>query len=469
MTIKKYSVKELLDKGIIFLNKKILVEGWIRSFRNSIFISLNDGSTVKNLQIVLPKNLEKKVLNKITIGTSIKSIGLIKRSIGNKQNIELQSINFTIYKSVDSKLLQKSILQPKKHSLEKVRTQSHLRFQTNLFSCIMRIRHCISFSIHKYFHEHNFFYIHTPIITTSNCEGIGKMFQVTTLDFSKNTIDYEKDFFKCKTYLSVSGQLEAESASIGLGKVYTFGPVFRAENSNTSRHLSEFWMVEPEVAFYNLEKIINLAENLLKFVIQYILYNCTEDLSFLNDNIKKWNKDKFYLIDKLEHILQSKFQKISYTDVIKILNKKKKKEKNNTHPITWGMDIQSEHEQYLVNEYFKKIPVIIFDYPIGIKAFYMRINDDGKTVRAIDILFPNIGEIVGGSQREERYEILFKRVKDMNIDTNKLWWYLETRKFGSVPHSGFGLGFDRLVQFITGMNNIRDVIPFSRTPNNAEF
>ncbi|WP_185852068.1 asparagine--tRNA ligase [Blattabacterium cuenoti] len=469
--IRKYSVKELLNKEKFFIDKKVLVEGWIRSFRHSIFISLNDGSTIQNIQIILSNKLDKNIVKKITIGSSIRVIGIVKKSIGIKQYIELESVDITIYESVETKIIQKSILQPKKHSLEKLREQAHLRFRTNIFSCIMRIRHHIAFGIHKYFHKHGFFYIHTPIITTLNCEGTGKMFQITTMDLKKNKpIDYEKDFFKCKTYLSVSGQLEAETASLGLGKVYTFGPVFRAENSNTSRHLSEFWMIEPEIAFYHLEENINLAENFLKFIIKYIVDNSMEDLIFLNQCLEKWNqKKKNSLLEKLELILKFPFKKISYTEAIRILDQEEKKKKIRfLHPIIWGMDLQSEHEQYLVDKYFK-IPVIIFDYPCSIKAFYMRMNHDGKTVRAMDILFPEIGEIIGGSQREERYDILLQRMKDTNTDKNKLWWYLDTRRFGSVPHSGFGLGFDRLVQFITGMNNIRDVIPFPRVPNNAEF
>ncbi|WP_185870424.1 asparagine--tRNA ligase [Blattabacterium cuenoti] len=473
--IEKYSIKELLDKEKIFLNKTVLVEGWIRSFRNFIFISLNDGSTIKNLQIILSKNLKKNFLKKITIGTSIQVIGIITQSIGKKQNIELQSIKITIYGGVDSKNFQKSILQPKQHSLETLRKQAHLRFRTSIFSSIMRIRHHIAFFIHKYFHEHGFFYINTPIITTSNSEGSGEMFQVTTMDLKnipydiKGNIDYTKDFFKCQTYLSVSGQLEAETASLALGKVYTFGPAFRAENSNTSRHLSEFWMIEPEMAFYHLEENMNLAEDFLKSIIQYIIDFCIDDLSFLNEHIKKWNnnrKKESSLLEKLKFIFKYPFKRISYTEAINILQKEKKK--NFFYPVLWGIDLQSEHEQYLVNEYFQS-PVIIFDYPSCIKAFYMRINEDKKTVRAMDILFPEIGEIIGGSQREERYDMLLNRIKDTKIDESKLWWYLDTRRFGSVPHSGFGLGFDRLVQFITGMKNIRDVIPFPRTPNNAEF
>ncbi|WP_185865932.1 asparagine--tRNA ligase [Blattabacterium cuenoti] len=468
--IKKYSIKELLNKGKFFINKKVLVEGWIRSFRYSIFITLNDGSTIRNLQIILSKEFRKKITKEITIGTSIQVIGIIKESIGAKQCIELHSLEINIYGSVPSSILQKTILQPKKHSFEKLRKQAHLRFRTNIFSCIMRIRHHMAFCIHKYFHENGFFYLHTPIITTSNCEGSGKMFQITTIDLKNNPIDYKKDFFKCKTYLSVSGQLEAETAALGLGKVYTFGPVFRAENSNTSRHLSEFWMIEPEIAFYHLEENMNLAEDFLKFIIRYILDKNMEDLSFLNEHLKKWKKkEKESLLKKLELVLKFPFQRISYTEAVKILIQEEKKQKIKFfNPVVWGMDLQSEHEQYLVDKYFK-IPVIVFDYPSCIKAFYMRINNDGKTVRAMDILFPEIGEVIGGSQREERYEILLQRIKDTNTDKNKLWWYLDTRRFGSVPHSGFGLGFDRLVQFITGMNNIRDVIPFPRTPNNAEF
>ncbi|WP_185858444.1 asparagine--tRNA ligase [Blattabacterium cuenoti] len=462
--VKKCSIKELLDNGNFFINKKVLVEGWIRSFRYSIFISLNDGSTIKNLQIILSRTLEKKIIKKITIGSSIQVLGIITKSIGKKQNIELQSLDIKIYGYTDPCIIHKSILQPKKHSLEKLREQSHLRFKTNIFGCIMRIRHHLAFGIHKYFHEHGFFYLHTPIITTLNCEGTGEMFQVTTL--KKGT----KDFFKRKTYLSVSGQLEAETAALGLGKVYTFGPVFRAENSNTSRHLSEFWMIEPEISFYHLEENINLAEDFLKVIVKYILDNSIEDLSFLNEYLKRWSKKKTNsLMERLEIVLKYPFQRISYTEAIKILNQEEKKQNIKFfHSIIWGMDLQSEHEQYLVNKYFK-IPVVIFDYPSCIKAFYMRINNDGKTVKAMDILFPEIGEVIGGSQREERYEMLLQRIKDTNTDKNKLWWYLDTRLFGSVPHSGFGLGFDRLVQFVTGMSNIRDVIPYPRTPDNAKF
>ncbi|WP_185876746.1 asparagine--tRNA ligase [Blattabacterium cuenoti] len=468
--IKKYSIKELLNKEKYFINKKVLVEGWVRSFRYSIFITINDGSTIKNLQIILSEKLEKKISKKITIGTSIRVVGIIIKSIGEKQYIELKSSDILIYGSTDPSIIQKSILQPKRHSFEKLREQAHLRFKTNIFGCVMRIRHHIAFCIHKYFHDRGFFYLHTPIITTSNCEGSGKMFQITTMDLKKSPIDYEKDFFKCKTYLSVSGQLEAETAALGLGKVYTFGPVFRAENSNTSRHLSEFWMIEPEIAFYHLNDNINLAEDFLKFIIKYVVDKNLEDLSFLNEYLEKYkNNKKEHLLERLYLVLKFPFKRISYTEAIEILIKEEKKQSTKFfHPISWGMDLQSEHEQYLVNKYFK-IPVVIFDYPSCIKAFYMRINNDEKTVRAMDILFPDIGEIIGGSQREERYEILLQRIKDTNTDKNKLWWYLDTRRFGSAPHSGFGLGFDRLVQFITGMNNIRDVIPFPRTPNNAEF
>ncbi|WP_185873233.1 asparagine--tRNA ligase [Blattabacterium cuenoti] len=456
--ISKYSIKEILNKGILFENKKLIVEGWVKSFRHSMFIMINDGSTVENLQIVLYKNFIKK----ITIGSSIKVIGIIKKSYGSKQSIELKSHEIKFYNLVDNNIIQKSILQPKTHSLEKTREQAHIRFQTSIFSCVMRIRHFISYFIHKYFCKKNFFYLHTPIITYSNCEGTGEMFEIVTK--KKNNIN--ENFFKKKSYLSVSGQLEAESAIMGLGKVYTFGPVFRAENSNTKRHLSEFWMLEPEIAFSNLDDNINLAEDFLKLTIKYIIDNCIEDLSFLDKNIKKWNKKKEITVLKtLEIILKFSFHRITYTEVINILKKiEKTKNINFVYPIYWGMDLQSEHEQYLVNEYFNGIPVIVFNYPSSIKAFYMRMNDDNKTVSAMDILFPKIGEIIGGSQREERYEMLLKRIKELKINIDTLWWYLDLRKFGSIPHSGFGLGFDRLVQFITGMNNIRDVIPFPRTP-----
>ncbi len=467
--VNKYYIKELLKNEKLFLNKKILIEGWVRSIRYSIFVSLNDGSTVKNLQIILQKNLDKSILKKITIGTSIKVVGFIEKSLGREQSIELKSIYLYIHKSVDTTYIQKSILQPKKHTLEKLRKQAHLRFQTNIFSCIMRIRHYTSFCIHKYFNKKNFFYIHTPIITTSNCEGNSKMFHITTID-NNSTLsykDYYKDFFKKKTYLSVSGQLEAESAAIGLGKVYTFGPVFRAENSNTSKHLAEFWMVEPEIAFYDLNDNINLAEDCIKNIIKYVLYNCLDDLYFLEKNLKKWNnKKQDFLINRLKFVLKKPFQRINYTEAIKIINKEYKKIKYN--PIVWGMDFQSEHEQFLVNKYFN-IPIVIYNYPSCIKPFYMKINEDGLTVKAMDIIFPYIGEIIGGSQREERYEFLINRIKKTKISKKNLWWYIETRLFGSVPHSGFGLGLDRLIQFITGMKNIRDVIPFPRTPNNAEF
>ncbi|WP_185882349.1 asparagine--tRNA ligase [Blattabacterium cuenoti] len=470
--IKKYSIQTLLDNYKFFLNKKVIVEGWVRSFRNYIFISLNDGSTIRNIQIIVSlKKFKKNFLKEITIGTSIHVIGIITNSIGKEQFIELESYFIKIYGKVDNLLFQQSILQPKKHSLEKLRTQRHLRFRTNVFSCVMRIRHHIAFSIHKYFNDNGFFYIHTPIITTSNAEGAGNMFQVTTLDLKHipwikdNIIDYQKDFFKCQTYLGVSGQLEAEAASLALGKVYTFGPVFRAENSNTSRHLSEFWMIEPEMAFYHLDDNMNLAEKFLKYIIQYIIEHCVDDLYFLTHYI--YTNEEESLLKQLESLLTINFEKISYTESIKILNKSIHNNKVNfLHPVIWGMDLQSEHEQYLVNKYFKN-PIIIFDYPYHIKAFYMRINNDEKTVRAMDILFPKVGEIIGGSQREERYDVLMTRMNKHNINKKLLYWYLDTRRFGSVPHSGFGLGFDRLVQFISGMQNIRDVIPFPKTPNHA--
>lgn len=468
---KKYLIVELLKNYNYFINKKIMVEGWIRSFRFSIFIDLNDGSTIKNLQVVLCKK-EDIYKKKLTIGSSVKIIGIIKKSIGKEQNIELKPTKIEIYSITDPNILQKSILQPKKHSLEKLREQVHLRFQTSLFSSIMRIRSEASFYIHKYFKKKNFFYIHTPIITTSNCEGNSKMFQVTTLksDNSSEKKNYSKDFFKKKTYLNVSGQLEAESAILGLNRVYTFGPVFRAENSNTVKHLSEFWMVEPEIAFYNIKDIIFLAEDFLKYIIQNIINNCKNDILFLNKNIRKWNNEKKdFLLKRLESILKCNFLKLSYTEAIEILIFEKKKNKILFYnPVKWGIDIQPEHEQYLTDKYFK-CPIVIFDYPSCIKPFYMRLNNNEKTVNAMDILFPKIGEIIGGSQREERYHVLLKRMKETKTDINNLWWYLETRRFGSVPHSGFGLGFDRLIQFLTGVNNIRDVISFPRTPGNANF
>lgn len=468
--MKTYSIKKLLSNKKEIINKKVIVNGWVRFFRSNRFIILNDGSSLINLQIFVNNSFNKEFLKKITIGCSLRVEGNIVNSIGYKQSIELNAKKITIYSEISKEKLQKTILQPKNHSLEKLREQAHLRFKTNIFSSIMRIRHNLSFAIHKYFNNLDFFYINTPIITPFDSEGIGEIFKVTTLDIY-NEKKNNKDFFGRQTYLTVSGQLEAEIAAMGLNKVYTFGPVFRAEKSNTSRHLSEFWMVEPEMAFYDLNDIINLAENLLKFLINYILNNCKEDLEFLNNynntNNKVYNKKS--LLELLNSVLDKPFIKITYTEAIDILKKSKyNKENNFIHPVYWGMNLQSEHERFIVEKYFK-YPTILFDYPESSKAFYMRLNNDGKTVAAMDVLFPKIGEVIGGSQREDRYDILLNKMKLLNIKIEDFWWYLDLRIFGSSPHSGFGLGFDRFLQFITGMKNIRDVIPFPRTPNNVEF
>ncbi|WGH27528.1 MAG: asparagine--tRNA ligase [Candidatus Bostrichicola ureolyticus] len=449
------NIKNILSNKDKMISKDIVIKGWVRAFRSFRFIEVNDGSTWKNIQIFIDNNFDKSFLKKININASIEVNGIIVNSKGKKQDIEIYAKSIHIFCSSDIKELQKTILQPKNHSLKKLREQAHLRFRTNIFSAIMRIRHNLAFAIHKFFNDKGFYYIHTPIITSIDAEGAGKMFRVTTLD----NFDKKIDFFGKTTYLTVSGQLEAEAAALALGKVYTFGPTFRAENSNTYRHLSEFWMIEPEIAFYELNETIQLAIKFLKFIILFVTKYCSEDLIFLNDFNQKIKKQN--TINYLESILNKPFEIISYTKAINILQKKYSN-------IVWGIDLQSEHEKYLVEKYFKS-PVIIFDYPEKIKAFYMRINKDEKTVSAMDILLPNVGEIIGGSQREERYDILYKRIHKMNIDINNIKWYLDTRRFGSVPHSGFGLGFDRLVQFVTCMSNIRDVIPFPRIPGNAEF
>lgn len=479
-----YSVKDLLDRGKSLVHHEVIVKGWVRSFRSNRFIAVNDGSTIRNIQIVVDyEKFETELLDKISTAASIKVIGLVKESPGSGQEIEVIADNISIYGEAPSKELQETILQPKKHSLEKLREQAHYRFRTNTFSAIFRIRHHLAFAIHKYFHENGFFYIHSPIITGADAEGAGEMFTVTTLDLANipldedKKVDFSSDFFGKHTHLTVSGQLEAEVAAMGLGKVYTFGPTFRAENSNTTRHLAEFWMIEPEVAFNDLEKNIDLAEDFLKYLIKFILENCPDDLDFLNyrfiDEQKqkpKEEKTETNLIQKLESVVSKKFLRVSYTEAIDILKNSKPNQKGKFQfPVdNWGCDLQSEHERYLVEKHFDA-PVVLFDYPKQIKAFYMRLNDDQRTVRAMDVLFPGIGEIIGGSQREERLDVLKQKMADFGISEQELWWYLDTRRFGTVPHSGFGLGFERLVQFVTGMSNIRDVIPFPRTPKNAEF
>ena len=477
-------IKEILSAQKKNTDKSIIVNGWVKNRRGSknvFFVSLNDGSTIENLQVVCEsKSISEKVIKQITTGSCLSVSGLLKPSAGSKQAVEVLADKILILGKADA---DKYPLQPKKHSLEFLRENAHLRFRTNTFSSVFRIRHSLTFAIHNFFNKNGFTSLHTPIITSADAEGAGEMFKVTNYDLdniplvANGEVDYSKDFFGQKTSLTVSGQLEAELGALGLGKVYTFGPTFRAENSNTSRHLAEFWMIEPEVAFADLKENIDLAEKMLKYCINYCLENNKLDLEYLDmrlkneeSQLKKEHRSESSLLERLKLVVNNEFERLSYTEAIKILlNSKANKKKKFSFQISgFGDDLQSEHERYLVEKEFKR-PVVITDYPKEIKAFYMRLNDDGKTVRAMDILFPEIGEIVGGSQREERLKILQKRMKEMNIDEKHLWWYLDTRKFGTCKHSGFGLGFERLVMFVTGMKNIRDVIPFPRTPKNAEF
>ncbi|MGI9526158.1 MAG: asparagine--tRNA ligase [Weeksellaceae bacterium] len=479
-----YGIKDLIAKGKETIHQEVIVKGWVRSFRSNRFIALSDGSTIKNIQVVIDfEKLDEEILNQISVGASIKVTGEVVESQGRGQDIEIQAKSLKVYGKVNPEELQETILQPKKHSLEKLREQAHLRFRTNTFGAIMRVRHALMFAIHDYYNKNGFFYINTPIITGSDAEGAGEMFTVTNFDLDNipqgedHKVDFKEDFFGKRTNLTVSGQLEAEAAAMGLGKVYTFGPTFRAENSNTSRHLAEFWMVEPEVAFNDLDDNMDLAEDFMKYVIQYAMDHCKDDLAFLDERFNKEQSQKpkdersdLGLIERLEYILHNKFVRLSYTEAIEILKDSKPNKKGKfKYPIeAWGADLQSEHERYLVEKHFKS-PVILFDYPAEIKAFYMRLNDDQKTVRAMDVLFPGIGEIIGGSQREERLDVLKQKMKAMDVDQEELYWYIDTRRFGTVPHSGFGLGLERLVLFVTGMGNIRDVIPFPRTPKNAAF
>ena len=461
-------------------DQNVFLQGWVRTHRiskNISFIALNDGSTIQNIQIVV--DLEKfnnDILKKINTGAAISINGILTTSKGKKQSVEVLAESIEIIGESD---VEKYPLQPKRHSLDFLREKSHLRFRTNTFSSVFRIRHALSYAVHKFFNDRGFFIIHTPIITGADAEGAGEMFQVTTINTRKlnDKIDYKEDFFGRKTHLTVSGQLEAELAALGLGKVYTFGPTFRAENSNTSRHLSEFWMIEPEVAFSDLNSNMDLAEDFLKYCIEYCVDNCIDDLNFLEkrliDEEKSLSKDQrspMELTERLKFVLKSDFARITYSEAIDILRRSKPNKKRKFKFIIegFGSDLQSEHERYLVERHFMK-PVIITDYPKDIKAFYMKLNEDNKTVKAMDVLFPLIGEIIGGSQREEDLTKLKQRMKEMEIEEEDLWWYLETRQFGTCKHSGFGLGFERLVMFITGMKNIRDVIPFPRTPQNAEF
>ena len=473
------TVKNLLKKNPN--SQKVCIEGWVKTFRANRFISLNDGSCSENIQCVVDfENTDSKILSKITTGASLEIEGILVKSQGKGQNSEIKVNKIIVLGECD---MNSYPIQPKKHSLEFLRENAHLRVRTNTFSSIMRVRSNLSFAIHKYFKEKGFFYVNTPIITGSDAEGAGEMFKVTTLEINKsslnkqNEIDYNQDFFGKETNLTVSGQLEAESLAMGLGKVYTFGPTFRAENSNTSRHLAEFWMIEPEMAFYDLENNMELAEEFIKSVIKDLIEECKEDLEYLNKRLLDEDKTKprnerneLNLLERLDFVINNDFKKITYTEAFDILkNSKPNKKKKFKFPILeWGVDLQSEHERFLVEKHFRK-PVIIYDYPAKIKAFYMRMNEDGKTVKAMDILFPGIGEIVGGSQREERLDVLKSRIKDLNIEEKELWWYLDLRKYGTVKHSGFGLGLERLILFATGMSNIRDVIPFPRTPKSAEF
>jgi asparaginyl-tRNA synthetase len=478
--MKRIKIIDLLVSSEKYLENEVLVKGWVRTRRiskNVVFIALNDGSTIKNIQIVFDLgDIDQNAVDNANTGASISVIGRLINSEGKGQSVEVKAVNIEILGKADP---EKYPLQPKKHSLEFLREIAHLRFRTNTFGAITRIRHAMIFAVHSFFNSKGFFNIHTPIITGSDAEGAGEMFRVTTFDpkADNKDKDYTDDFFGKETNLTVSGQLEGELAALALSQIYTFGPTFRAENSNTSRHLAEFWMIEPEVAFADLSDNMDLAEDMLKYLIKYALDYCSDDLEFLNkrfieeDKIKKQqDRSEMNLIEKMNFVLENDFERISYTDAIDILkNCKPNKKKKFKYIIKeWGADLQSEHERYLVEKHFKK-PVILFDYPNEIKAFYMKQNDDGKTVRAMDILFPDIGEIIGGSQREEDFDKLLNRIEDMGIPKEELWWYLETRKYGTVPHSGFGLGFERLMLFVTGMGNIRDVIPFPRTPKNAEF
>jgi asparaginyl-tRNA synthetase len=457
-------IKELLQSREF--ESEVLVKGWVRTKRgnkNISFVALNDGSIIHNIQVVFDMSrFDEEIMKKVTTGSCIAVKGKLIESPGKEQNVEIHADTLELYGTADP---DQYPLQKKGHTLEFLREIAHLRPRTNTFSAVLRIRHAMSFAIHKYFNDHGFYYLHTPIITGSDAEGAGEMFRVTTLD-AKNPpmtpegkIDFGQDFFGKETNLTVSGQLEGELGAMALSLIYTFGPTFRAENSNTPRHLAEFWMIEPEMAFYEINDNMNLAEDFLKYLIRYALENCKDDLAFL---CEMYDKE---LLTRLNFVVNNSFERITYTSAIETLLKS---ETDFEFPVSWGMDLQTEHERYLVEKHYKK-PVIVTDYPMAIKAFYMKQNDDGKTVRGMDVLFPKIGEIIGGSQREESLEKLERRIKELNIPDKDMWWYIDTRKFGTAPHSGFGLGFERLVLFVTGMSNIRDVIPFPRFPKNAEF
>jgi len=477
--MKRSSIAEILQSNVFL--QEVSVKGWVRTFRSNRFIALNDGSTIHNIQCVVDfENTDEVLLKRITTGAAVSIKGVLAESQGKGQSVEIKVTTLEILGDSNP---DEYPIQPKKHSLEFLRENAHLRIRTNTFSAVMRVRSKLSFAVHKYFQENEFNYVNTPIVTGSDAEGAGEMFGVSVFEKNKaplneeGTIDYTKDFFGKETNLTVSGQLEAETYAMALGKVYTFGPTFRAENSNTTRHLAEFWMIEPEVAFMDLDGNMDLAEDFIKSVLGYVLEHCKDDLTFLDQRLTQEEKSKpqaqrseMSLLEKMVFVVENNFKRVSYTEAIDILrNSKPNKKKKFQYPINeWGADLQSEHERFLVEKHFK-CPVILFDYPADIKAFYMRLNEDGKTVRAMDVLFPGIGEIVGGAQREERLEVLQEKMKALAIDEKELWWYLDTRKFGTAIHSGFGLGFERLVQFATGMGNIRDVIPFPRTPQNAEF
>lgn len=469
------------------IGETYVVKGWVRAFRSNRFVQLNDGSTINNLQGVIDfEQFEESTLKKITTAAAVGLTGTLIASQGSGQAVELQVSAIEIIGEAHPDDVQKTVMQPKKHSLEFLREQAHLRFRTNTFSAVFRIRHAVSFAIHQFFNDRGFYYIHTPIITGSDAEGAGEMFRVTNLDPSNpplnddGSVNFKEDFFGKPVNLTVSGQLEGELAATALGAIYTFGPTFRAENSNTSRHLAEFWMIEPEVAFNDLNDNMDLAENMLQYICQYVMDKCADDLQFLNDREAQEQQSKpqnerneLGLIERLKFVTQNNFQRITYTEAIDVLrNSNHYKKKKFNYDVTWGTDLQSEHERYLVEKEYKR-PVIITDYPASFKAFYMRANDGcepGKeTVAAMDILFPGIGEMVGGSQREERLSVLQEKCAAFGIHEEDLWWYLDTRRFGSIPHAGFGLGFERMIMFVTGMSNIRDVIPFPRTPQNAEF
>jgi asparaginyl-tRNA synthetase len=462
--MERIKIKKLLSNPPV--NEQVLVKGWVRTkrgSRNVVFIAINDGSTINNIQVVADTNLfNEAFLKDVTTGACLAVTGKLVESQGKGQTVEINAETIEIYGTCDPETYP---LQKKGHSMEFLRDIAHLRFRTNTFSAVFRIRHAMAFAIHKFFNDKGFYYLHTPIITGSDAEGAGEMFHVTALDINNpprtedGKIDFKNDFFGRETNLTVSGQLEGELGALSLGEIYTFGPTFRAENSNTPRHLAEFWMIEPEMAFYDIKDNMDLAEEFVKYLIRYVLENCREDLEFLNSMIDK------NLLEKLNFVLNNEFVRATYTEAISILESSGRKWE---YPVGWGRDLQAEHERYLVEVHFKK-PVILTDYPKAIKAFYMKQNEDGNTVRAMDVLFPGIGEIIGGSQREENYDKLLERINELNMPMESLWWYLETRKFGSAPHSGFGLGFERIILFVTGMSNIRDVIPFPRTPRNAEF